>query len=230
VTGFEAVNLVGGSTLSLTGAQLTSGFSPASTLSGSGLIVINLSLGDQEAQMRSMTGGASIAVAVNGSTGADLVKAPIGTTNILSGNAGNDRLNGGNLADTINGGADIDKIRGDGGADLLTGGTGADVFKYRAATDSGTGATADTITDFLSGTDKLNFGRIDADAVTAGDQAFSFINTAAFTNTGLGQIRWVDLGADLRVEVDVDGNGTADMHILLQGAGAQVLTAADFVL
>jgi hypothetical protein len=63
-----------------------------------------------------------------------------------------------------------------------------------------------------------------------GDQGFVFVDTVAFTANGIAQIRWVDLGADLRVEADVNGDGNADMHILLQGAGAQVLTAADFVL
>ena len=59
---------------------------------------------------------------------------------------------------------------------------------------------------------------------------FVFVDTVAFTNNGIAQVRWVDLGADLRIEADINGDGTADMHILLQGAGAGVLTAADFVL
>jgi autotransporter-associated beta strand protein len=231
ISGFEALELQNNSIFQTTAAKFAGGFAINSLLSGTGTIIINLALGDQTLLIRTMTvaGGASIDLVVNGSTGVDVIKAPIGTSNSLNGNAGNDQLNGGNLADLINGGADIDKIRGDGGADTLTGGTGADVFKYRAAADS-TLVNPDTITDFLSGTDRINFVKIDANASLAGDQAFSFLGTAVFTNTGLGQIRWVDLGADLRVEVDVDGNGVADMHILLQGAGAQVLTVADFVL
>jgi hypothetical protein len=229
----EKVNFQNAGVLILTAAQFASGLTTTTQFSGAGSMQVDLSLGNQQMLARSMTvsAGSFVDFTVNGSSGADVVKASIDTPATIFGNAGSDRLNGGDQVDTINGGNDIDKIRGDGGADILTGGAGADVFKYRAIADSGTTAgTRDTITDFLAGTDRLNFVRIDANASLAGDQAFTFINTAAFTNTGLGQIRWVDLGADLKVEVDVDGNGVADMHILLQGAGAQVLTAADFVL
>jgi autotransporter-associated beta strand protein len=229
----EKVNFQSSGVLILTAAQFATGLAITTELSGAGSVQVDLSLGNQQMLARSMTVsiGSFVDFTVNGSSGADVVKASIDTPATIFGNAGNDRLNGGDQVDSINGGNDIDKIRGDGGADILTGGAGADVFKYRAIADSGTTAgTRDTITDFVAGTDKLNFVKIDANASLAGDQAFSFINTAAFTNTGTGQIRWVDLGADLRVEVDVDGNGVADMHILLQGAGAQVLTSADFVL
>ena len=73
---------------------------------------------------------------------------------VLSGNAGNDTLTGGTLADTINGGEGNDIITGNGGADNLTGGAGYDMFKFIEATHSN-GVNADTITDFVSGTDKL---------------------------------------------------------------------------
>jgi autotransporter-associated beta strand protein len=234
VSGMEAISLIGGSTLTLTNAQFESGFSATSTLSGTGTIFVGIanSGSAQVVQARSMTTavGATIVFTVNGSTGIDVIKGGLGTTNILNGNAGADQLVGGSLADTINGGTEADKIRGDGGADSLTGGAGADVFKFRNVSDSGIGASADTITDFVSGTDRLNFSRIDADPFTTGDQAFVFVDTVAFTNNGIAQIRWVDLGADLRVEADINGDGVADMQVLLQGAGAQVLSAADFVL
>jgi Ca2+-binding RTX toxin-like protein len=192
-----------------------------------------MSLGNQTVNARAMTvaPGSTLGMTINGTSGVDVIKASIGIGTTISGGAGNDQLVGGGLGDFIVGGDDIDKIRGDGGADTLNGGLGADVFKYRNVSDSGTTAgTRDTITDFLSGTDKLNFVRIDTNPGLAGDQAFTYVGTAAFLNNGIAQIRWVDLGADLRVEADVNGDGNADMHILLQGAGAQVLTAADFVL
>ena len=90
---------------------------------------------------------------------------------------------------------------------------------------------ADHVTDFVDQhLDHLGFTLIDADAVTPGDQAFSFIGTAAFTNTGVGQIHYLNSGADLLVQVDVDGNGTADMDIVLNGLVGQTLTANDFLL
>jgi serralysin len=177
--------------------------------------------------------GSTISTVINGTDyalGSDIIKGIRGAANTIHGNAGIDLLVGGDLRDVIDGGSEGDKIRGNGGADLLTGGSGADVFKYRAISESGLGANADTITDFLSGTDRLNFGRIDADANSAGDQAFTFVGTSAFTGGGVGSIRYSDLGADLRVEADVNGDGVADMHVLLQGAGLQTLSVTDFVL
>lgn len=59
----------------------------------------------------------------------------------MTGNDGNNALNGGAGADTLTGGD---------GADTLTGGAGADTFKLAAATGG-----ADLILDFLSGTDLI---------------------------------------------------------------------------
>jgi serralysin len=147
-----------------------------------------------------------------------------------NGGDGVDQIKGGTAVDTINGGNGNDKINGAGGADILTGGAGSDVFKYGAASDSGLGAGADRITDFTIGQDRLNFSRIDADAALAGDQAFAFVGTAAFTNTGLGQLRYLTSGSDLIVQADVNGDGVTDMEVILQGLGGQSLGAADFVL
>jgi Ca2+-binding RTX toxin-like protein len=154
----------------------------------------------------------------------------LGVANIIYGNADGDQIRGGNLADVIDGGSGNDKIMGLGGADVLTGGSGSDQFRYYFATDSGMGASADRIVDFAIGQDLLNFVLLDADASTADDQAFSFIGTAAFTNSGIGQIRYLTSGADLIVQADTDGNGVADMEIILQGQGGNTLTAGDFFL
>jgi Ca2+-binding RTX toxin-like protein len=74
--------------------------------------------------------------------------------NITSG-GGADSIVGGQLADTINAGSGADTIQGGLLADSLTGGTGADVFQYTLVTHSNSSNT-DSITDFTSGTDKLN--------------------------------------------------------------------------
>jgi autotransporter-associated beta strand protein len=233
VSGFENIVMGGGSSsLTLTGAQFAGGFDLFSTLSGTGTITVNLDPANTVMNARGMAVqlGSSINFNVNGSSGADSIKLALGASGNIGGGIGTDVIVGGDLVDAINGGSDIDKIRGGGGADVLTGGSGADVFKYRNASDSGLGAAADIITDFVSGTDRINLTRIDTNPFLAGDQNFVFVDTVAFTNNGIAQIRWVDLGADLRIEADINGDGAADMHILLQGAGAGVLTAADFVL
>jgi hypothetical protein len=39
----------------------------------------------------------------------------------------------------------------------------------------------------------------------------------------------LQLGSDLLVQVDLDGNGTADMEMMLLGAGAQTLAVTNFL-
>ena len=94
----------------------------------------------------------------------------------------------------------------------------------------GFGAARDRITDFTIGSDRFNFSFFDADPLTAGDQAFNFVGTAAFTNTGIGQVRYFTSGADILVQADVNGDGVADMEIVLQGIGGGTMTAGDFIL
>lgn len=136
--------------------------------------------------------------------------------NVLTGNSGANSLDGGDGADTLAGGA---------GADSLAGGNGADVFAYGSAGES-TPTGADMIADFAAGADRIDLSAIDADLVMGGDQAFSWIGTAAFS--AAGQVRATVSGGTTLVEGDVDGDGVADFSITLTGAPA--LTAADFVL
>ncbi len=110
--------------------------------------------------------------------------------NVITGNTGANTLGGGDGADTLTGGL---------GADRLTGGTGADTFRFVT-----TGDGSDTITDFVSGTDKIyivaaNFG------LTVGAGASLVINgtpssaAAAFVyNSTTGVLGF-----------DSDGNGLA---------------------
>jgi Ca2+-binding RTX toxin-like protein len=57
------------------------------------------------------------------------------------------------------------------------------VFVYTSTKDSGTTTTTrDTITDFKhTDGDKLDLSAIDANSKLSGDQAFTFIGTAAFS-------------------------------------------------
>ena len=72
----------------------------------------------------------------------------------ITGGTGADSLTGGSGADTISGGVGADVITGGLGADNLTGGLGADTFVYASVAQSN-GTNTDTITDFTTGTDKL---------------------------------------------------------------------------
>lgn len=228
ITGFEAINMTAGTTLNLTNAQFTGGFATNSALSGTGTIAVTMAAGDVFFAT-GMSSSVNITFNITGSTGIDVIKSALGAVNFINGGDGIDQIRGGNIGDTIIGGLGDDKIMGLGDADLLTGGDGADQFRYLFTGDSGTGAGADQILDFLAGTDKLDFRVLDANPNIAGRQALTYVGTGAFSATGQSEVRWADLGTDLRVYVDLDGNGTSDMEMLLVGAGNQTLSAADFM-
>ena len=230
VSNMERINLLLDSTLNISGATFASGFAVNTVVSGIGRVTVNLT----EGQLLLTTGftqtaGSSVAFTINGNNGVEVFKLSLDFAYIVDGGTGGDQIRTGNQADQIFGGDGNDKIMGLAGADEIWGGTGADQFRMLFATDSGTGLGADQIRDWVSGTDKLDFRGLDANPSLAGRQALTYIGTGAFSATGQAELRWADLGADLRVYVDLDGNGTSDMEILLVGAGNQMLSAADFM-
>ncbi len=68
---------------------------------------------------------------------------------------------------------------------------------------------------------------IDADRVAAGDQAFDFLGTGAFTGAG-GEVRYSFVGTNALVSTDTDGNKVADFVVQLDHH--VILTAGDFIL
>jgi Ca2+-binding RTX toxin-like protein len=141
---------------------------------------------------------------------------------------GSFRVFGGLVDDVIVASRNSDFIQGNGGADTLTGGAGADIFRYLAASDSTSGAM-DRILDFAAGSDKIDLSRIDADTLAAGDQAFSWIGSNAFSGIA-GQLRAYQDGAGWFLEGDTDGNGSADFVAMLSLDGPTPLSAGDFAL
>jgi trimeric autotransporter adhesin len=132
------------------------------------------------------------------------------------------------LANLLVGNAGANVITGGLGADTLTGGAGADTFVLASLTDSKVGAgSRDIISDFLSGIDKISFSGIDANTAVAGDQAFTMINTAAFSGTA-GQLRYSYTGSDTVFEGDINGDKVADFQ--LQLTGNKTFVAADLLL
>ncbi|ATY30847.1 M10 family metallopeptidase C-terminal domain-containing protein [Sphingomonas psychrotolerans] len=175
-------------------------------------------------------------VRINGTTGSDIISEtstvagqPRATqwADGIFGLGGNDQLRGGGGDDTIDGGANNDMLWGGAGADELFGGTGADQFHYAAVSDS-LWVDRDRIADFKrSEGDKINLSAIDADLAASGNQAFSFIGTAAFSGIA-GQLRYQVSAGQTLVSGDVDGDGVADFGIALQGNIA--LIGTDFYL
>ena len=97
-------------------------------------------------------------------------------TIVYVGGAGIDTVTGTTGADTIGGGAGADVITGGNGSDTITGGAGADTFTYTAVAQS-TGTARDSVTDFVSGTDKIAI-TLDQSASTAGVTIDATIQTA----------------------------------------------------
>ena len=149
----------------------------------------------------------------------------------LYGGAGDDVLIGGDTkSDFLSGDAGNDKLIGGGGADILVGGTGADTFIYTTTNDFGGTAqgTREQINDFNHAErDKIDLSAIDASTKIAGNQAFSFIGSAAFHSVA-GELRFEASGSFITVYGDLNGDGVADIAFDLNGITSVV--AADFVL
>jgi serralysin len=158
-----------------------------------------------------------------GGSGDDLLNASVGNNRVY-GEAGNDTLFSLNGGDIMDGGTGNDLIRSGMGKDTLTGGKGADVFTFDAPTDAGKGVKADEIRDFSHAEgDRINLSGIDANGATTGNQAFTFIGATGFSGTA-GELRY----AGGLVAGDVDGDGLADLELVMVGAPS--LVAADFLL
>ncbi len=138
---------------------------------------------------------------------------------ILKGNTGDDTLYGGIGNDKLIGGAGDDILVGGAGRDILKGGAGADTFVFNAISDSVSGAN-DRIKDFEIGIDQ-----IDLSALIPG--SFTFIGDSGFSGT-TAEIMAVQKNGNTILRIDVDGDGTADMRIFVQGSIA--FSETDFIL
>jgi Ca2+-binding RTX toxin-like protein len=115
------------------------------------------------------------------------------------------------------------------GIDALTGNGGNDIFRWTAIEESGLSfGTRDVVVDFFRAHgDLLDFSGIDANANLAGDQAFAFINFAAFS--AAGQLRFTfDGRGNTIIEVNTGGSLAADMSVQL--AVQMNMAVSDFVL
>ena len=140
----------------------------------------------------------------------------------LTGGAGNDRLRGGFGADTLIGGEGNDLLVGGAGKDTMTGGAGADMFRFEAMTDSDSN-TRDIITDFQVGMDSIDL----TDVFDGSTSGFALIGEAAFSASGAAEARFID--ATDQFLLDVDGNGSIDFRMTLQGVDGASLTSSDFI-
>lgn len=151
--------------------------------------------------------------------------------NGLHGYGGDDLLYGNGGQDFLMGHEGNDRLQGGSGTDVLLGGSGSDLFVFYDSDFEGTTPAAnscDVISDFYSYEgDRISLGRVDANASVAGDQAFTFIDNAAFSGTA-GELRAFEQNGNTMIEGDVNGDGAADFAIEL--IGVKLLTTMDFVL
>jgi VCBS repeat-containing protein len=161
---------------------------------------------------------------VNGSSLGDTQTIDVDGTAVVDGNLS---LYGGAGIDVLRGGAGNDLLNGGLGSDTLSGGAGNDIFQYRSVGES-TSVARDGIQDFATG-DKIDLSQIDAKVGTAGDDAFNFIGSGAFTHTA-GELRATNSGPIWTVQGDVDGDGVSDIEFVVVVTDAHPLAGADFTL
>ncbi len=163
-----------------------------------------------------LTAADNQSVLVTGSQNLTLVaKAATGTTGFsIDGNAFTGKLTvtGTAAGDSIKGGTGVDTITGGDGTDTMTGGAGADTFAFAAGDNAGANgaAVADVITDFVVGTDKLQFTAF-ADVVSGQQAAVQAAVTALAANSTEAQIATAMANAnttDLGVSFAVFGGNT----------------------
>jgi uncharacterized repeat protein (TIGR02059 family) len=148
--------------------------------------------------------------------------------NVITGGSGNDVLWGSYGNDILIGGDGFDQLCGGLGTDTLTGGNGADWFIFKSNPYSG--SNADTITDFTSGTDQLQFSK----AIFIGAVNFKGLSGAALGDLSSDAF-WSGAGvttahdADDRfiynttngyLYYDNDGNALRDQAVLVAILGA----------
>jgi Ca2+-binding RTX toxin-like protein len=146
------------------------------------------------------------------------VRTNAGTLNdTIIGTAADELLLGAKGDDAISGGAGNDVIWGGDGIDTLTGGGGRDRFAFHSVNEG-----TDTITDFQGGV----FGDlIDLSVIAA---KFDWPSTDLFAD---GHVRFLQDGADVRVQVDTDGGGAEFATVaILQNTSASSLGAGNLLV
>jgi Ca2+-binding RTX toxin-like protein len=147
---------------------------------------------------------------------------------VVSGNF-NDTLSGNGASQTLTGQGGSDTIWGAGGADTLWGGTGADAFVFR---EMGT-ANADRISDFASGSEKLqlddaaftaigamgNFAAADARFKANSSGTATDTNDRVVFNTSTGQLYY-----------DADGSGSGAAALIATVQAGAAVAATDIVV
>lgn len=189
---------------------------------------------------------------INGGNGNDSLFGDAGSDQLfggagqdsLYGGAGNDQLVGGSGDDRLLGGIGNDRITGGEGIDQVYGGSGADTFVFNTIRDFGPYTPAlkiplDYIKDFFRPQgDLIDIHKVDANETLAGNQDFTFIGDAVFTDNTPGTVRVVALEFPFTylVQLNTDNDATPEAMLLvvcpalLSNSAGLAPAAEDFVL
>jgi Ca2+-binding RTX toxin-like protein len=181
-----------------------------------------------------MSGGAGQDV-----LGGDSAGASEGGNDTLLGGDGGDILRGGAGNDSLDGGAQNDTLHGNADVDTMAGGAGADFFYFNGVGQSSTTAgSLDRITDWDGTQDRLWFvttaGTFNTgENVTYGSEstATDYATALASANTtldGVTDVVAVQIGSDVVVFADVDGDGSADNAVALVGRTLNDISSQNF--
>jgi Ca2+-binding RTX toxin-like protein len=132
-----------------------------------------------------------------------------GAATTITGSLFNDVLTGGSGNDILLGGAGNDLLSGGKGSDILTGGTGADTFRLGGDTKT------DHITDFLSGTDRIELDHLLYKAMGTGQLAANQFAQGTVATTATQRIVYDNTLGTVWYDADGSGKGKAVLIAVL---------------
>ncbi|MCC2981539.1 beta strand repeat-containing protein [Sphingomonas sp. IC4-52] len=198
-----------------------------STGAGADTVLLSGATTDQDSRVN-LGGGDDVATL---SGGDDRVQGDAGNDTLFGG-AGNDVLSGGIGQDVITGDGGDDVIHGGADADTLTGGSGSDVFVFTSGLDSATPQTRDTVTDFLSGTDRIDLRWLQEATGLSNVEflgnVFDFADAQTSVTAGEGALQLVFETSRSILWADVNDDGVLDgLDIQIKLDGVSSLVAQD---
>ena len=131
-------------------------------------------------------------------------------------------LFGNEFRQTMTGNAGVNRFNGKGGTDVYQGQGGNDVFMFTSVTDTGVGTARDVILDFE------DFGNNETIDLSGFAGTLSFVGAAGFS--GANQVRAVQNGSSVLIQINVGGSLAADGEIMLTNTLLSSVNASDFLL
>jgi Ca2+-binding RTX toxin-like protein len=206
LTGSEGINVLAGGV----GNDVLAGLAGADTLNGGN--------GNDTATYAASTAGVIVDLALGAGLGGDATNDTLISIENLTGSGFADTLVGNDFANALSGGDGADRLIGGRGVDTLTGGAAGDTFVWRDIKESGTIVAAmDLIADFDPlEADVIDLSGVDANAIAAGNQAFTFIGAAGFSGTP-GEINFIHINGETIIQLQTGVVGDTEMGIRIAG-------------